>query len=153
MAQTYGIDRQPTQLDYASPTQFKFSIMQLPKVEFFTTAANIPDLSLGDSGIRKLMQRAIINYGVEGTIDAQMRVRYDGDAQDVAQPSSFDLSNPGGIAQYGSSGSTYGSAVYGSSGAPIQRQSIEGSGFLIAVKVDHNSALSPFTLFSYQLVT
>jgi hypothetical protein len=86
-----------------------------------------PDLSLGDSGIRKLMQRAIINYGVEGTIDAQMRVRYD------------------------ASTSTYGSAVYGSSGAPVQRQSIEGSGFLIAVKVDHNSALSPFTLFSYQL--
>ena len=110
-----------------------------------------PDLSLGDSGIRKLMQRAIINYGVEGTIDAQMRVRYDGDAQDVPQPASFDLSNPGGIAQYAASTSTYGSAVYGSSGAPVQRQSIEGSGFLIAVKVDHNSALSPFTLFSYQL--
>ena len=52
---------------------------------------------------------------------------------------------------YGSSSSTYSAAVYGSSGAPIQRQSIEGSGFLIAVKVDHNSALSPFTLFSYQL--
>ena len=34
MAQTFGIDRQPTQLDYASPTQFKFSIVQLPKVEF-----------------------------------------------------------------------------------------------------------------------
>ena len=110
-----------------------------------------PDLSLGDSGIRKLMQRAIINYGVEGTIDAQMRIRYDGDAQDVPQPTSFDLSNPGGIAQYAASTSTYGSAVYGSSGAPVQRQSIEGSGFLIAVKVDHNSALSPFTLFSYQL--
>ena len=108
-------------------------------------------MSLGDSGIRKLMQRAIINYGVEGSISAQMRVRYDGDSQDVPQPTSFDLSNPGGIAQYGSSTSTYGSAVYGSSGAPVQRQTIEGSGFLVAVKVDHDSALSPFTLFSYQL--
>ena len=28
MAQTFGIDRQPTQLDYASPTQFKFSIVK-----------------------------------------------------------------------------------------------------------------------------
>ena len=110
-----------------------------------------PDLSLGDSGIRKLMQRVIINYAVEGTIDVDMRVRFDGDAQDTPQPASFDLSSPGGIALYGSSSSTYSAAVYGSSGAPIQRQSIEGSGFLIAVKVDHNSALSPFTLFSYQL--
>jgi len=42
------VSRQPTKLDYASPTQFKFSINQLPKVEFFTVAANIPDLSLSD---------------------------------------------------------------------------------------------------------
>ena len=42
------VSRQPTKLDYASPTQFKFSINQLPKVEFFTVSANIPDLSLAD---------------------------------------------------------------------------------------------------------
>ena len=42
------VSRQPTKLDYASPTQFKFSINQLPKVEFFTTAANIPDITLSD---------------------------------------------------------------------------------------------------------
>ena len=42
------VARQPTKLDYASPTQFKFSINQLPKVEFFTVSANIPDLSLSD---------------------------------------------------------------------------------------------------------
>ena len=42
------VARQPTKLDYASPTQFKFSINQLPKVEFFTTAANIPDITLSD---------------------------------------------------------------------------------------------------------
>jgi len=43
------VNRQPTKLDYLSPTQFKFTISQLPKVEFFTTAANIPDLSLSDA--------------------------------------------------------------------------------------------------------
>ena len=42
------VARQPTKLDYASPTQFKFSINQLTKVEFFTTAANIPDITLSD---------------------------------------------------------------------------------------------------------
>ena len=40
------VARQPTKLDYASPTQFKFSINQLPKVEFFTVSANRPDLTL-----------------------------------------------------------------------------------------------------------
>ena len=40
------LDRQPTKLDYASPTQFKFGIHQLPKVEYFVTQAEIPDISL-----------------------------------------------------------------------------------------------------------
>ena len=37
--------RQPDKLDYASPTQFKFGIHQLPKVEFFTVSANVPSIS------------------------------------------------------------------------------------------------------------
>jgi hypothetical protein len=41
--------RQPTKLDYASPTQFKFSILKLPKVEYFCTAATLPGISLSDS--------------------------------------------------------------------------------------------------------
>ena len=36
--------RQPNQLDYASPTQFRFGIQQLPKVEFFTINANLPGI-------------------------------------------------------------------------------------------------------------
>ena len=43
-----AVSRQPTKLDYASPTQFKFTINQLPKVEFFTVSANIPDITLSD---------------------------------------------------------------------------------------------------------
>jgi hypothetical protein len=42
-----SLARQPTAQDYASPTQFKFSIIKLPKVEYFCTAVNIPGISLG----------------------------------------------------------------------------------------------------------
>ena len=38
--------RQPTKLDYASPTQFKFGIHQLPLVEYFITAVDLPDIAL-----------------------------------------------------------------------------------------------------------
>ena len=48
---TSPLSRQPTVTDYSSPTQFRFMINQLPKVQFFTTAANIPDLSLGEAVI------------------------------------------------------------------------------------------------------
>jgi len=46
MTTTTAIDRQPTKFDYASPTQFKFQLTKLPKVEYFTTACNIPGISL-----------------------------------------------------------------------------------------------------------
>ena len=49
MANSGPLARQPDKLDYASPTQFKFIINQLPKVEFFTVAANVPGISLGES--------------------------------------------------------------------------------------------------------
>ena len=47
MTVTNSLTRQPTKLDYASPTQFKFSILKLPKVEYFCTSVNIPGIELG----------------------------------------------------------------------------------------------------------
>ena len=47
MADNRSIQRQPDKLDYASPTQFKFGIHQLPKVEFFTVAVNVPAINIG----------------------------------------------------------------------------------------------------------
>ena len=49
MASNITIQRQPTKLDYASPTQFRFVINQLPKVEFNTISANIPGINLGEA--------------------------------------------------------------------------------------------------------
>ena len=46
---TSPLSRQPNVLDYSSPTQFRFLINQLPKVEYFTTEANIPGITLGES--------------------------------------------------------------------------------------------------------
>ena len=50
MAQTLdSIARRPTEMDYASPSQFKFSLTKLPKVEYFCTEVNIPGLQLGNA--------------------------------------------------------------------------------------------------------
>jgi len=43
------LDRQPDKLDYLSPTQFRFGIHQLPKVQFFTTSVNIPGINMGEA--------------------------------------------------------------------------------------------------------
>ena len=44
-----AIERQPDKWDYASPTQFRFLIKQLPKVEFFNVSANLPGISMSPS--------------------------------------------------------------------------------------------------------
>jgi|TARA_B100000287_G_scaffold255727_1_gene240391 hypothetical protein len=49
MTDTNAITRQPTQLDYASPAQFKFKITKLPKVEYFCTEVNIPGLQMSSA--------------------------------------------------------------------------------------------------------
>ena len=44
--ETSPLNRQPTALDYSSPTQFRFLINQLPKVQYFTTEASVPGITL-----------------------------------------------------------------------------------------------------------
>jgi len=47
--ETSPLNRQPDKLDYTSPTQFRFILNQIPKVQFFVQAANIPGISLGEA--------------------------------------------------------------------------------------------------------
>ncbi len=114
---------------------------------FFRT----PDVTMGDPGIRKNMQRVIWNYENEGNVDTNFKVRYDFDSSSIPQPSAYSLSTGAGIAVYGLSVSTYGTAVYGSSGANLVRQSVEGSGFTVALRVEEQSTNPPISFKGYQL--
>ena len=80
-----------------------------------------------------------------------MRVRYDYDSLDIPQPAAYTLTAGAGAAIYGSSGSAYGVSIYGSSGVPLIRQSVEGSGFAVAIKFDESGGSAPFTLNGFQI--
>jgi len=110
-----------------------------------------PDIIIGDAGIRKSMQRVISNYKTEGSLTAELRVRYDYDSPNIPQPAAYAITTGAGAAIYGSSGSTYGVSIYGSSGVPLIRQSVEGGGFAVAIKFDEAEGSSPFTLNGFQL--
>jgi hypothetical protein len=50
MVEFNPLSRQPTNLDFASPSQFKFNLIKIPNVEYFTTGVNIPAISFtGDA--------------------------------------------------------------------------------------------------------
>ena len=50
-----------------------------------------PDMTFGDAGIRKHMQRVIVNFKPESTIDADLFLRYDYEAKDSARPAAYEL--------------------------------------------------------------
>lgn len=114
-----------------------------------------PDMSFGDSGIRKHMQRVIINYKPEADIDADLILRYDNEDTDSARPANYPLDTASVAAQYGSATySTEGSAtqfVYGGPTQPLVRQPVEGSGFSVALKVEDGGTTAPYSLKGFQL--
>jgi len=111
-----------------------------------------PDMSLGDPGIRKTMQRALVNYKVNEAMDTTnqtFRLRYNYDDTDTPQPDSYSFSSAQVAAFYGSG--TYGTSAYGSSGFPLERVSVEGSGFVVAFKLEDKSTKKALSLRGYEL--
>ena len=114
-----------------------------------------PDMSFGDNGIRKHMQRVIINYKPEGTIDADLIVRYDNEDKDSARPAVYPFDTTSLAATYGDA--TYGTTssaiqfVYGGPSQPLVRQPVEGSGFSVALKVEDGGTTNPYSLKGFQL--
>jgi len=108
-----------------------------------------PDLTFGDPGIRKHMQRVIINYKPESAINADMFVRYDYEDRNSARPAAYPLDSEDVVAIYGTS--TYGVPTYGGASQPLLRQSVEGSGFAVALRVNDNATTAPYSLKGFQL--
>ena len=108
-----------------------------------------PDLTMGDPGIRKNMQRVIVNYTNEGQVDANLQVRYDFDASTTPQPAAVSITTGNVPALYGTG--VYNTSVYGQSGIPLVRQHVVGSGFTVALKVTDDSTNPPISLKGFEL--
>ena len=114
-----------------------------------------PDMSFGDNGIRKHMQRVIINYKPEGTIDADLIVRYDNEDKNSARPAVYPFDNTQVAATYGnalySTTTSTTQFVYGGPTQPLVRQPVEGSGFSVALKVEDGGSSAAYSLKGFQL--
>ena len=111
-----------------------------------------PDMALGDPGIRKTMQRALVNYKVNEAMDTTnqtFKLRYNYDDTDTPQPDSYSFSSAQVAAFYGTG--LYGTSAYGSSGFPLERVSVEGSGFVVAFKLEDKSTKQALSLRGFEL--
>ena len=108
-----------------------------------------PDLTFEDPGIRKHMQRVILNYKPEAAIDADLLLRYDYEDPDSARPAVYPLDSEDVVAIYGTS--VYGVPTYGGASQPLVRQPVEGSGFAVALKIHDGGETAPYSLKGFQL--
>ena len=113
-----------------------------------------PDMTFGDAGIRKHMQRVVVNFAPESSIDADLFLRYDYESKDSARPAAYELDSQDIAAIYGTS--TYGTSssvvgTYGGASQPLFRQSVEGSGFAVALRVNDGGETAPYSLKGFQL--
>jgi hypothetical protein len=108
-----------------------------------------PDLTMGDAGIRKSMQRINLNFDTEGSVNASLFVKYDFEDASSPQPAAYTLTTQSTAAVYGTG--TYDTSVYGATGIPIVRQSVEGSGFTVVIRVEDESGNPPITLKGFEL--
>ena len=108
-----------------------------------------PDLTFNDPGIRKHMQKVVVNYKPEAAIDADLFVRYDYEAASASRPAAYPLDSEDVVAIYGTS--TYGTPTYGGASQPLVRQAVEGSGFAVALRVNDGGSTAPYSLKGFQL--
>jgi hypothetical protein len=108
-----------------------------------------PDLTFGDPGIRKHMQRVILNYAPEAAINADLFLRYDYESAEGARPNAYPFDSTKVAAVYGVA--TYGTGTYGGATQPLVRQSVEGSGFALALRVNDSGTTAPYSLKGFGL--
>lgn len=148
----YDNERQPETVLHGGFDGYVF--LQESGSTFDGTAINgryrSPDLTMGDAGIRKDMQRIIINYSPEAAINASLFLRYDYESSDSTNPAAYVLNASDVLALYGVS--TYGSTgTYGGQRTPLLRQPVEGSGFAVALRINDTAASAPYSLKGFQL--
>ena len=108
-----------------------------------------PDITMGDPGVRKNMQRVNLNWKPEGAVSASMFVRYNYDDVNTPQPSVFSLTTQGSGANFGEA--IFGTSAFGQGDLPITRQAVEGSGFAVALKITDTSSNIPFSIKGFEL--
>lgn len=108
-----------------------------------------PDLTMNDPGIRKHMQKVVVNYAPESSIDADLFVRYDYESKDSSRPAAYPLDSGDIAAIYGTA--LYGTPTYGGASQPLVRQAVEGSGFAVALRVNDGGATAPYSIKGFQL--
>jgi hypothetical protein len=76
-------------------------------------------------------------------------LRYDYEDKYSTRPAAYPLDSTDVVAIYNTS--VYGVPIYNGASQPLVRQSVEGSGFAVALKVQDGGLTAPYSLKGFQL--
>ena len=114
------------------------------------TEANIlatyetPNFDFGDHGTRKHMNYIKISVSPEGTIEPELRVRYDYEDVNVPQPSDYTLSSVPLPSVFGTA--TFNTGVFGGTKDPTVRQAIQGTGYTASFRIRSDDTKSAYAI-------
>ena len=114
------------------------------------TEANIlatyetPNFDFGDHGTRKHMNYIKLSVSPEGSIEPELRVRYDYEDTNVPQPSDYTLSSIPLPAIFGTS--VFNTGVFGGTKDPTVRQAIQGTGYTASFRIRSDDKKSAYAI-------
>lgn len=110
----------------------------------------LPFMVFDDPAIRKIIHRLRLYVNAEGGALARLtaQVLLDDEDANIIQPASVDMTSnvPVGVAIYGFSLSTYGTAIYGSRASANYRTGLHGGGFNISLKISSNDSRPSYAI-------
>ena len=108
-----------------------------------------PDIIIEDKGMNKRFHRIIVNFDDLGSATMTMSVVYDIGSVTTPQPDDYTIVVAGSTSVYGTA--VYDTATYTVDAVVEIRQSIEGSGMIIALDFNERAESSPFSIKGFQL--
>jgi hypothetical protein len=114
------------------------------------TPANIravyltPDFDFGDVGTRKTIKNIRVSLSPEGEIRPSVRIRYDYDDVNIAQPQDYVLNSIPLPAIFGTA--LFNFAIFGGTNDPMVRQAVEGTGNTCSFKIFSDDQNAPYAI-------
>jgi hypothetical protein len=108
-----------------------------------------PNLDFGDAGTLKTMHYVKMSLTPEGSIQPNLKVSYDFDDNNKPQPASYSLDSIPLPTIFGSA--TFGTGVFGASTDPMVRQSVQGSGHNVALKLFSEDTKAPYSINGFYI--
>ena len=115
-----------------------------------TARFRTPDMIMGDIGISKVIHRIILDILRTGTTTINTTVIYDINSGLTPQPDVYTIiPQVTAVSLYGTA--VYGTDTYDTDTFVLVRQSVEGSGFTVAIEFVENQGSAQFTIRGFQL--